>query len=55
MRPNGEKWIAQTGKVDHDKPDRYRIPADKIDAFNKYVEKTNVQQLPSGGGGRRRR
>ncbi|WP_158713179.1 hypothetical protein [Streptomyces sp. NRRL S-1813] len=36
-------------------PGRYAVPADKIDELNKYVEKTNVQPLDSGGGRRRRR
>lgn len=48
-------WWKQYEIKPTDEPGRSAVPADKIDEFTKYVEKTTVQPLHSGGGRRRRR
>ncbi|MCZ1010358.1 hypothetical protein [Streptomyces lydicus] len=48
-------WLKRYDIKPTNGPGRYAVPTDKIDEFNKYVEKTTVQPLDSGGGCRRRR
>ncbi|WP_239696460.1 MULTISPECIES: DUF6531 domain-containing protein [unclassified Streptomyces] len=54
-KPEVLAWLKQYEIKPTNEPGRYAVPADKIDEFNKYVEKTTVQPLDSGGGRRRRR
>ncbi|WP_239009931.1 DUF6531 domain-containing protein [Streptomyces sp. 769] len=54
-KPEVLAWLKQYEVKPTNEPGRYAVPADKIDEFNKYVEKTKVQPLDSGGSRRRRR
>ncbi|MFJ9411834.1 DUF6531 domain-containing protein [Streptomyces sp. NPDC101393] len=54
-KPEVLAWLKQYEIKPTNEPGRYAVPADKIDEFNKYVEKTTVQPLDSGGSRRRRR
>ncbi|WP_329313927.1 DUF6531 domain-containing protein [Streptomyces sp. NBC_01262] len=54
-KPEVLDWLKQYEVKPTNEPGRYAVPADKIDEFNKYVDKTTVQPLDSGNSRRRRR
>lgn len=54
-KPEVLDWLKQYEIKPTNEPGRYAVPADKIDEFNKYADKTTVQPLDSGNTRRRRR